>query len=70
MPTTTRKPHPLTVAHLRQSLAAARRLAARAESMAESNAAAGRPAAASWWRGCAASYREQETRLVMRGARS
>ena len=70
MPTPTRKPHPLTVAHLRQSLAATRRLADRAESIADANAVAGRPAAALWWRGCAASYREQETRLVMRGARS
>ena len=69
MTNATRKPHPLTVAHLRQSLASARRLADRAESMADAHAVAGRPAAASWWRGCAASYREQETRLVMRGAR-
>ena len=62
MPTTTR------TATLRRSLAAARKLRDRAESMARLNETAGRIAAAAWWREASNHYAAQVDRLMLKGA--
>ena len=55
-------------ATLRRSLAAARKLRDRAESMARLNEIAGRIAAAAWWREASNHYAAQVDRLMLKGA--